>query len=88
MTLATKTSFEDQWGILVFPQIRECNPHLRAQQRENNETEEVELTDETMIRGTPWSEIKVNMKKKDFISEWSTLHDRKLIRKLMDAQKA
>ena len=52
---------------------------------ENTETEEVELTDETMIRGTPWSAIKKNMKKKDFLLEWSTPHDRKLISKLMDA---
>ena len=85
MTLSTKKGQEDRWGILVFPQIRECNPHLRTQNRENTETEEVELTDETMIRGVPWSEIKVNMKKKDFLSEWSTPHDRKLITKLMDA---
>ena len=85
MTLSTKTGQEDKWGILVFPQIRECNPHLRVRNAEITETEEVDLTDETMIRGTPWSAIKKNMKKKDFLLEWSTPHDRKLISKLMDA---
>ena len=58
---------------------------MRAQNAENVETEEVELTDETLIRGTPWSKIKKNMKKKDFLKEWSTPHDRKLVTNLMDA---
>ena len=48
---------------------------MRSQQIENIETEEVELTDETKIRGIPWSTIKKDMKKKDFLLEWPAYND-------------
>ena len=52
---------------------------------EHNETEEIELTDETEVRGVPWAELKKDMKKVGFSKRYSTPRDRKLIAKLMEA---
>ena len=76
MTLTARDGPNESWGSIVFPQAKEINSFLHQPQMENYETEEVELSDETLVRGTAWADLKKEMKSKTFLKQFSTPRDR------------